>query len=468
MRRLGRLSAAVLVLCACEVVAPLDALKVVDATVGDAGVADAGVADASDTLDAAVTPMPDAAVVPPDAASVTPDAASVTPDAAPTPDAAAPPMCLVDADCAPQLCRGGVCVDRVQLVADVPPIIDASDPIDVLTLSANSDEDALPDLAILNGTTSEVHVLIGVGDGTFTARFGPFPAGPGAVALAKGNFDDELGEDIVVANNDDATVTILHGVGDGDFTVDAAVVASDAPGPGGAASIAAGPLDLDDLDDLAVADQGISALSVLSGTRPPLDPGYVSAPLAVANVPRPASLTAGPLTLGADPSVVGVDEGNGHGFIYTNVGGTFQLALDWLPNDGALNRVTLADVDEDGVLDLIGTVPGANRVVIRFDAGGEASLAAGPQPTDARAADLDGDLHLDAVMIHGDDATVGVNCSDGAGGFERDLRIFNVGSGPTRLVTEDLNFDGLPDVIVISGLDQRVDVLMNRSPGPSP
>ena len=469
MTRLFRwLSVSVVMLGACEVVAPLDSLKVVESDVGDA--ADGDPNDASPTD----VPVPDAAI--PDAAlpdAALPDAAlpdAALPDAA-LPDAKLPdaepdaelPMCVVDADCGPDLCRDGVCVPRV--VLELGQVISFPDVADVVSLQA--DADPAPDLAVLLGVSSEVYIFLGAGDGTFNAGPGPFFAGTGPVSLAVGNFDDDLLDDLVVANNGDGSLTLLHALGGGDFTADAAVQVTLPPADGGAAAIAVGQLDGDALDDVVVADQALGELRLLAGTRPPDDPGYLAAPESLALVSRPSSLTARPRSVGADPSIVGVNADDGRAFVYTGVGPATLLEFDWLPDDGPISNLTLGDVDEDGVEDLVATVPGSDRVVLRYDNGGVASLAAGAGPHTARVSDLDGDGHLDAVMSNELDGTLGVNCGDGTGGFEVDLRLFNAGSGPRHFVVDDFNLDGLPDVFVVDGLTGELLVLMNRSPGPN-
>ncbi len=462
---------------ACETVAPLDPVRVAQADASDAAEADAD-ADANDgsptdaappvpdvlSLDVAMADaaMPDAVI--PDAA--VPDAAipdAAIPDAAvPEPDAAVP-ECVVDADCAPQLCRDGTCVARVQFEPEA--IIPSLDVVDVVSLQA--DADPAPDLAVLVGGSSEVYILLGVGDGTFLAGPGPFAVGVGPVSLAVGNFDDDALEDLVVANNDEGSLTILHALGGGDYSVDAPVQSTSPPAAGGATAVAVGQLDGDAFDDVVVADQALGELQLLVGTRPPNDPGYLAPPEPVASIPRPFSLTARPRSFGADPSIVAVNAEDGRALVYTGVGAATQFEFDWLPDEGPISAVTLGDVDEDGVEDLVAAVPGSDRVVIRYDNGGIASLAAGIGPHTARAADLDGDGHLDAAMTHELDGTFGVNCGDGAGGFEIELRLFGAGSVPTRFIVDDLDLDDRDDVVVLDSLAGELVVLMNRSPRPN-
>ncbi len=91
---------------------------------------------------------------------------------------------------------------------------------------ADLNGDGNPDLAIANGDAGTVSVLSNNGDGTFAAKvdyaagsglvkFGNIDKGPDAVAL--GDLNGDGMPDIVAAVEQDGTVTVLLGNGDGTF-----------------------------------------------------------------------------------------------------------------------------------------------------------------------------------------------------------------------------------------------------------
>lgn len=470
MRRARALAWAVSALCACEVVAPLEAIRVVDAG-GGAG-ADGNVGGDGGTGDARPEGAPSADAHPSvdavgpavDAAGGAVDGSAAVLDAAPTPDGPAP-ACRVDADCAPELCRAGQCVARVQFVEGFtragPPFLG-----DVVSLDANGD--GTPDLAVVAPATGEVLLLVGVGDGTFVDGGTPTVVAVGQSTLAAGHFDDDLLEDVVVGNNDFGQLTVLHADGGTGFTTDAPVDTVALGGPTTVASMAVGDLTGDGLPDVVVANQSSAEVELYAGGRPAVDGAFLLAGTALFQLDGPDSVSVHDMSAGAGPSVVGLDATTGEAFVFSRQGPNYTAALSWSPADGPARQVTAADVDEDGVLDLVATVEPSNRTVIRLDGGGELSLAAGTTPLVSAALDLDGDTHRDALMVNTGDSTMGVNCGDGAGGFERDLRVFPTGGQPSRFVTADFDGDGREDVAVMNLDTPVLSVHLNRSPGPSP
>ncbi len=75
------------------------------------------------------------------------------------------------------------------------------------------------DLVVTNGQDNTVSILLGNGDGTFTAAVGsPVPVGAFPYFTAIADFNKDGNADIAVTNNTDNTASILLGNGDGTFT----------------------------------------------------------------------------------------------------------------------------------------------------------------------------------------------------------------------------------------------------------
>jgi hypothetical protein len=107
---------------------------------------------------------------------------------------------------------------------------------------------AFLDLAVANGGSNTVSVLLGNGDGTFrppvSYNVGTYPW---FVAAADLNADQVL--DLVVSNRDSADLTVLLGVGDGTFRFAGTIALSEQP-----FSIGVGDFNSDGRQDLVVTN----------------------------------------------------------------------------------------------------------------------------------------------------------------------------------------------------------------------
>jgi len=89
------------------------------------------------------------------------------------------------------------------------------DPISIASGLFNNDGNV--DLAFLSLFPSPaIHVLLGNGNATFLSG-GISPVGPGATLVETGDFDEDGVTDLVVVNNDSSDLSVLIGVGDGSF-----------------------------------------------------------------------------------------------------------------------------------------------------------------------------------------------------------------------------------------------------------
>ena len=105
---------------------------------------------------------------------------------------------------------------------------------------------------------STIDVLLGVGDGTFTAA-GSFAVGHYTNAATLGNFNGDNVPDVAVALGND-TVSVLLGVGDGSFAAPVLYATGDDP-----IAVAVGDLNGDQVLDLVTANLGSDDVSVLLG-----------------------------------------------------------------------------------------------------------------------------------------------------------------------------------------------------------
>jgi FG-GAP-like repeat/PASTA domain len=149
--------------------------------------------------------------------------------------------------------------------------------------------------------TSNVAVLVNRGDGSFAARVEyPIGLGHGLASVATGDLNGDGKADLATANAEASTVSILLGRGDGSFSakVDSGV-------GGGPGSIAIVDLNGDHKPDLATANSGANTVTALSNRGD----GHVQARTDVRTGSQPRGLAFGDLNGDGKPDLVTADEG---------------------------------------------------------------------------------------------------------------------------------------------------------------
>ncbi len=135
-------------------------------------------------------------------------------------------------------------------------------PVDITqVVNADFNGDGLPDLAVIDSDNSTVDILLGNGDGTFTAETTKPPISGIPSYFATGDFNGDGKTDLAVAENG-GTIAILLGNGDGTFTASGSVNSASSSSPIGVADF-----NGDGKLDIAVA-AGVNtseSVSVLTG-----------------------------------------------------------------------------------------------------------------------------------------------------------------------------------------------------------
>jgi hypothetical protein len=129
--------------------------------------------------------------------------------------------------------------------------------------------------------------------------------------------------------------------------------------------------------------------------------------------------------------------------------------------------VVLVDLNGDGRLDIVASVPSSNCVAVLVTrASGQPGPArlfsAGTAPDAIAAADLDLDGNSDVVAANPTTKSVTVLRGTGSGGLFAPASL-TVGRRPTDIVAADLDDDGDTDLAVTCALDGAVSVLLNDS-----
>lgn len=152
-----------------------------------------------------------------------------------------------------------------------------------------------------------------------------------------------------------------------------------------------------------------------------------------------------------------------------------STALGYRPN-----RVVLADLNDDGILDGVlpmrdteGYAPGTT-VAVMLGAGtgvvGNGTFGppvlypAGSGPQGIAVADLDGDDVLDLAVTNGASNSISLLHGDGNGGFTAPINL-PAGAAPYGIVTADLNHDTILDLAVANNASASVSVFLGLGGG---
>lgn len=386
---------------------------------------------------------------------------------------------------------------------------------------ADVNGDGKPDLIVANydtnttGVLNTIGVLLGNGDGTFQPVM-LFPSGgSGPVSIAVVDVNGDGKPDLVVMNqgpcyacSGDGIVSILLGKGDGTFDLAYTYDVGGGVGPPGPyggpnpGQMAVADVNNDGKLDIVVASCVPSkakpggsvflcgfvdgVVSVLLGNgdgtfQSPLifdSGGLVANTVAVADVNadgKPDILVAnGQCTFFEQCSngLVGVLLGNGDG--------TFHTAKTYGSGGWRAGQIAIADVNNDGKLDLIvGNCGGSNcwvpdgvvgillgngdgtfQPAVSYDSGG-------PLADAIAVADVNGDGKLDVVAGNFIGSTVGVLLGNGDGTFRPPVIFASRGGFTSSVAIADVNNDKRPDLLVTS-VNGLVEVLLNNISGGVP
>jgi hypothetical protein len=323
--------------------------------------------------------------------------------------------------------------------------------------TADFNHDGIVDVAIADQDNDTVQILLGNGDGTFTAK-SAVAVGfyPDAIVVA--DFNSDGIPDVAASNVSDGTVSILLGSGDGTFVVRSTHTVGKYP-----YGMAVADFNQDGIPDLAVADGGDNAVSILIGNG---DGTFAAQPK---------------LPVGIDPGAIVVGDFNSDGFLdlaVTSTTGT-PVTLVFGNGDGTFAAATqttfyasslaVGDFNGDGIADLAISDNGAAVTVLLGKGNGTFSaqppftlpfpFGSGP----IQATDFNGDGILDLIAGESGPPTNEILVLVGKGNGTFILQSTPATEfEPFAVLAADFNGDGIPDILTVNTIDSTLSILINQ------
>ena len=325
---------------------------------------------------------------------------------------------------------------------------------------ADFNGDGIPDVAVANSNSNNLTILLGNGDGTFTATASSPQTGGSPFFVTVGDFNRDGKVDLAVANVNTNSVTILLGNGDGTFTA----TASSPQTGNGPESIAVGDFNGDGIQDLAVSNASSNTVTILLGNG---DGSFT-----------PTALT--PQT-GNDPKTIVTGDFNGDGIadlavtnywgntvtiLLGNGDGTFAQTSS--PSTGSYpSSLAIGDFNGDGIRDLAVTNGASDTVTVLLGNGDGTFTASasqpqtGTEPLSITVGDFNGDGKQDLAIANEYSSSVTILLGNGDGTFTAGGNP-STGIDPASIAAGDFNGDGIPDLVAANYWSNTLTVLTSK------
>jgi len=326
--------------------------------------------------------------------------------------------------------------------------------------SGDLNGDGKLDVAVATTTGSNIHVLLGNGDGTLQTQVA-YPAGSNPADVVIADFNGDGKADVASANFFSSNVSIFIGNGDGTLKTRVDYAVGSQP-----SNLGVSDFNNDGKIDLATLGSP-NTLSILLGAgdgtfQPAINRAVATAVFSV----LPGDLNGdgkSDLVLLGFPASVLVLTGRGDG--------TFDNPVSY-PAANEVVKATLADFNADGKLDVAVASRLPNVLTILLGRGDGTfqtgiTTAFGTTPADLISHDFNGDGRIDLVVA-GSGGAFGFLSGHGDGTFAPPV-FQQPGSLLGSLVAGDFNGDGKLDFVVTMQGSSEVAMLLNSAPAtPAP
>ncbi len=335
-------------------------------------------------------------------------------------------------------------------------------------VAADLNADSKPDLLMTDARNGFLRILFNRGDG----RFGETVARPQGFdprRAVTADFDRDGKLDMALIGHFANGWTVRRGRGDGNFD-DGSFYNLEAHGR----YLLTADFDHDGILDIAALSGGSGVLMALHVYRGAGDGTFTKTWFYQTESPNASGFAAADVTADGIPDIVIAGQGDDETpviFFSGKGNGTFSgptalpgLAIPPRVTDGT-NRLALADVTGDGKTDIL-TTHNINyeMVAVRPSRGegqfGEATRLEIGVPEDVSVADLNRDGIPDIIATSGGSSTASYFLGRGGGAFSAPV-VLPVGLGPSALAIADFNGDGWADMATVNLAEGTVSVLLN-------
>lgn len=328
-------------------------------------------------------------------------------------------------------------------------------------------------VAVVPAVTPNSTSLNGPGNVFLTANLVPNggSAFGAAVSVAVADFNGDGKPDLAVADAGGNAVSILLGNGDGTFQAPKDVLSGNNSAP---IYVAAGDLNGDGKPDLAVIGQvsAVPTVFILLGNGD----GTFTTKATFNSFTNPQSLVLADLNGDSKLDMAVVDSGANSVIVFLGNGdGTFQAPITTSSlGTGQAIRVATGDFNKDGKLDLAISDTASNHMVVllgngngTFQVARSFAFPSSPGGWDVAVGDFNGDGVPDIAATSRDAGVVNIFLGIGNGNFQPAVG-YNAAlpsQGPTYLAVGDFNKDGKLDIITSQNAGSSVSALFGKGDG---
>ena len=326
------------------------------------------------------------------------------------------------------------------------------------------------DIVVANCGTNNIGIFFGYGNGTFRNQetYTTLPkSNPSSVTIADFNNDNQL--DIAVANNGTGKILIFLGYGNGSFQAQTSYSTGLDSHP---QFIAVGKLDEDNILDLIVVDSENDWIHILLG--------YGNGSFAKITT-YDAISDSSPLCT----AVSDFNQDNRSDIVVVAKYGTYNVfvLIDYFirpsarqvtypdKTTGVVNRVTVGDLNNDQILDIIYAGPYSLSTLIgsgsgTFDEGVTYRTINNSRLSCMRVIDVNNDNQTDIVVANTDADSIGVFLGYGNGTFTT-TNAYSTGenSKPYWIAVGDFNHDNIFDIVSANYGSNTIGVLLGNGDG---
>ena len=355
--------------------------------------------------------------------------------------------------------------------AEGSPVVVQGAPNNVLIGDMNNDRKL--DLVVSFAQAKAITVLEGKGNGQFGAALSITPVADTPSDMALGDFNGDGKLDLAVSSHDSYGVTLLIGNGKGGLTVDKTVMMKQGQHPH-THGLAVADMNRDNKLDLITCNNDDNDISLALGDG---RGNFTRAPHTFPVGPSPYPFGVGDVNNDGWPDIVATASATGPSrrqqlplsraltLLLSDGKGGFsphQLPI----RTGEPWFAAVADLNRDGKADIVATHHELNALTVMIGDGRGGFTEAAGSPFDfgfalyqLTLADVDRDARMDVVGTSGN--SIRVLLGDGRGAFKSPASI-PVGPGAWRMTTADLNGDKSLDVVTSNSDANSLSVLLGK------